>query len=69
MKNLIKYYPEGVLWQYMSSNDHHCHCGSNVYHHEYDGENIWGVCNACGEKLYQLKDEYAERDLEEGEWK
>ena len=30
-----------------------CGCGSNCYHYEFDGENIYGVCNACGRDIYQ----------------
>lgn len=70
MSNLKKYYPQGILWQYLCNKEHACSkCGSNVYHHEYDGENIWGICNSCGNEMYMLKEEFVKSDLAEGEWK
>lgn len=46
-----------------------CSCGANVYHYEYDGENIYGVCNACGKDLYVVKEEHVDKRLIEGVWK
>ena len=46
-----------------------CNCGSNLYHYEYDGTNISGICNNCGTKLYEMKEEYVEECLKEGFWK
>ncbi len=34
-----------------------CGCGSNLYHLQYDGKNIYGVCNACKEDLYIYNDD------------
>jgi len=45
------------------------YCKANCYHYEYDGENIYGVCNACCRDLYIVKPEYIEKELNEGVWK
>jgi hypothetical protein len=41
-----------------------CNCGSNCFHKENDELITLGVCNACGEDIY----EYEERE-EFDEWK
>lgn len=46
-----------------------CPCGANVYHYEYDGNEIYGVCNACGKDLYVVKEGYIDKRLKEGVWK
>ena len=56
------------VWQYYQPKGT-CSCGCNVYHYEYDGKKIYGVCNACGEDVYILKDEYVEEILNKGIWK
>lgn len=45
-----------------------CSCGANVYHYEYDGENIYGVCNGCGKDLYIVKPEHIDEYLKQGVW-
>lgn len=56
------------VWQYYQPKGT-CNCGCNVYHYEYDGKKIYGVCNACGEDVYILKHEYVEETLNKGIWK
>ena len=45
-----------------------CGCGSNCFHYEDDGTDIYGVCNACGEDIYQVKPEYVEEYRQTGVW-
>lgn len=59
---------ENKLWNYYMPKER-CSCKANVYHYEYDGKKIYGVCNACGEDVYILKDEYVEETLNKGIWK
>lgn len=47
----------------------HCLCGANVMHYEYDGEKMYGVCNACQDDVFIVKPEYAKELLGEGIWK
>lgn len=56
------------LWNYYIGGQC-CSCGANVYHYEYDGKDIYGVCNACGKDLYIVKEEYVNKRLNEGVWK
>lgn len=64
-----QYYDDGdQVWTYVSVGKHCC-CGSNCYHLEYDGENIYGVCNGCDDDLYIVKPEYMEEKLNQGVWK
>lgn len=60
-----------TMWQYYSRERNPCECGSNCYHYEYDKINneIYGVCNACDEDIYIVKEEYKEEVLKEGIWK
>lgn len=37
-----------------------CGCGSNVYHLEYDGKTIFGVCNVCEKDIYEVKQSRAQ---------
>lgn len=46
-----------------------CGCGSNLFRYEYDGENVYGVCNSCDTDIYALKEEYKQEYLERGIWK
>lgn len=48
---------------------HSCSCGSDTYYYEYDGNDIFGICNDCEKTLYKVKDEYIKDKLEEGIWK
>lgn len=58
------------LWQFFIENTKNpCECGSNMFHYEYDGKNMYGVCNACGERIYTVQDEYVQGYLDLGEWK
>lgn len=43
-----------------------CGCGSNVYHQEFDGEKLFGVCNACKRDIYEF--EYDEDYIKNSEW-
>lgn len=56
------------LWNYRIGGQC-CSCGANVYHYEYDDNEIYGVCNACGKDLYVVKEEYIDKRLKEGIWK
>lgn len=67
-----KYYTDkpNKVYTFMSDGKRNpCGCGSNVYHYEYDGTNIFGKCNSCGKYIYEIKDEYIEECLLEGLWK
>lgn len=46
-----------------------CGCGSNVYHLEYDGKTIFGVCNVCEKDIYTIKPDCVQEMLKEGIWK
>lgn len=46
-----------------------CSCGANVYHYEYDGNEMYGVCNGCGKDVYVVKEECIDKRLKEGIWK
>ena len=54
------------MWLYYGIS---CSCGCNVHRYEYDGENIFIVCNACNECLGTIKDEYLDKYLNKGVWK
>lgn len=54
---------------YLNSRRNSCGCGSNLFHYEYNGTNIYGVCNACETRIYEIKEEYIEECLKEGFWK
>lgn len=57
------------IWCYYDGkNRNPCGCGSNCYHYEYDGEKIYGVCNACKADIYEMKPEYVEEKLKQGVW-
>lgn len=56
------------FWCYYSEEYNPCDCGSNCYHKEYDGKNIWCVCNACNTDIYGVKEEYIQEDLNKGIW-
>ena len=67
-----KYYsdnPDKVHNYWIEGKRNPCGCGSNLFHYEYDGINVSGICNACGVKLYEMKEEYVEDLLKEGVWK
>lgn len=61
---------ENMLQYYSSENKNPCGCGSNCYHYEYDRINnvIYGVCNACEEDIYIVKEEYMDEKLHAGKW-
>ena len=57
------------IWSYISrGKSNPCGCGSKVYHYEYDGNTIFGVCNACNKKIYEIPHEENEERLKEGVW-
>ena len=72
-KRKIQYCEDGVLCHsYVLDGGktfNPCGCGSNVYHLEYDGKTIFGVCNACGKDIYEVKPVYIPQKLNEGIWK
>lgn len=58
------------IWSYFVPGENNpCGCGSNCYHLEYDGANVFGVCNACESDIYEVKPEYTEQYLKDGIWK
>ncbi len=57
------------LWQFFIENQKNpCGCGSNMFHYEYDDSKIYGVCNACGEKIYTVAEPFVKEYLEMGKW-
>ena len=70
-KRKFQYYDDGEYYHnYLVNGENNpCGCGSNVYHLEYDGKKIYGVCNACNTDIYEYKDEYIEEELKQGIWK
>ena len=70
-KRKIQYYDDGEYYHnyWVKGENNPCGCGSNVYHLEYDGKKIYGVCNACNTDIYEYKDEYIEEELKQGIWK
>lgn len=71
-KRKIQYCEDGVLCHsYVLDGGktyNPCGSGSNVYHLEYDGKTIFGVCNACGKDIYEVKPVYIPQKLNEGIW-
>lgn len=58
------------VWNFYCSGVHNpCNCGSNVWHWEKHGDHFYGVCNACGELIYETKDDEEYKEFEEGIWK
>lgn len=70
-KRKIQYYDNGKQYHtYMVGGDRNpCGCGSNCYHYEFDGKKIYGVCNACGTDIYEMKNEFVKEKLNQGIWK
>lgn len=70
-KRLTRCHDSGNIWCYYDSNGNNpCGCGSNCYHYEYDlmKKKIYGVCNACGIDIYEVKEEYTGEKLQTGQW-
>lgn len=68
-KTKIQYYEDvDKVWEYYQPKTV-CACGCNVYHYEYDGKNIYSICNACGEIVGVVRNEYTEELLNKGIWK
>lgn len=44
-----------------------CGCGSNLFHEEFNGKTLYGVCNACDSDIYELK--FDADYIEKSEWK
>ena len=61
----------GVWCYFIKGEMNPCGCGSNCYHYEQDVNTgkIYGVCNACEEDIYEVKEEYVSEHLEKGIWK
>lgn len=61
---------DDTIWCYFVKGvSNPCGCGSNCYHYEYNGEKIYGVCNACKTDIYEVKIEYIKEKLKQGVWK
>lgn len=60
----------GRIWEYIVE-DLRCICGCNVFHKEYNGTDVFGVCNGCRNDVYMIKPEFVNAELnKEGcEWK
>ena len=71
MERVTQYYEdsEGAWSYFISGQKNPCGCGSNLYHYQYDGNILYGVCNTCGSDIYEIKDEYVEEQLNKGIWK
>lgn len=59
----------GIKSYMVKGERNNCGCGSNCYHYQYDGEDVIGVCNACGKDIHIILDEYKEDYLSRGVWK
>ena len=59
---------EGIS-EYYTKEMNPCRCGSNCQHYEYDGKNVFVVCNGCWSDLAIIKPEYAEEYLNKGIWR
>ena len=44
-----------------------CGCGSNLFHEVYDGEHLYGVCNACNRDIYEF--EFEQDYIDKSEWR
>lgn len=68
MKTL--YHDNGTeLWQFfIEGQKNPCECGSNMFHYEYDGEKIYGICNCCGQRIYTVATSYVQGYLDMGKW-
>lgn len=72
MRRKKQYYddePETLCSYYVKHERNPCGCGSNLYHYEYDGKDVYGVCNACWEDIYILNEDYAQEELKKRIWK
>lgn len=69
-RHKFQHYNDGKygIWQYYGEERNPCGCGSNCFHKEYDGKNIWCICNSCNTKIYGVKEEYIQEDLNKGIW-
>lgn len=58
------------IWYYYNNENNPCGCNSNCYHYEYDLTNnkIYEICNACGRDIHELKEEYVEEKICNGQW-
>lgn len=59
-----------LIMTYMAPNGEKnpCGCGSNCFHYEYDGNDIYCVCNACNEDLFIFNEDAVADCLEKGLW-
>ena len=60
---------DGNVKTFFQSKGNHCGCGSNCYHYEYDGTDVYIVCNGCYSDLYSVKPEYRQEYIDNNEWK
>ncbi len=63
----IQYKEPGDIWCFWTKGEY-CPCGANVYHHEYDGKDIYCVCNACKADLAIFKEEFIAEQLNNSIW-
>ncbi len=68
-KQYYKDAPKTIHSYYVPHEKNPCGCGSNVYHYEYDGKDVYGVCNACERDIYILDKDGAQEKLKSGIWK
>ena len=66
-RKIKRHIEDGEPWTYFISGVR-CDCGANCYHYEYDGNTIYGVCNACERDIYIVKPEYVADELNTGVW-
>lgn len=72
MKRKIQYYKDkpNDIWSFWIKGEKNpCKCGSNCFHHQYDGNEVYCVCNSCGKDIYTVIPEYKEETLSKGIWK
>lgn len=49
--------------------DNPCGCGCNLYHLEYDGSEVFTVCNSCGKDIAIIEKNQAKELLKQGSWR
>ena len=46
-----------------------CGCGCNLYHLEYDGSEVFTVCNSCGKDIAIIEKNQAKELVKQGSWR
>ena len=68
-KRLVQMLDNGeTVESYLYIGGNPCGCGSNCYHLEYDGNEMFTKCNACGIEFGTIKPEYIAEMLNKGKW-